>query len=136
MKLVINRCYGGFSLSPAAAIALFEEGWKELGTPVAEYYKTHDDRRQSDLADWRKSKASGGDGFCMAIFSIDESHVIDVRPRDRSDKRLVEIVERLGEAADGAHAKLKVIEIPDGVEWSIEDYDGKESVHEVHREWR
>ena len=30
---------------------------------------------------------------------------------------------------------LLIVEIPDGIEWEIWDYDGKESVHEKHRHW-
>jgi hypothetical protein len=41
----------------------------------------------------------------------------------------------MGEAADGAFAELKVIEIPDGVEWQIDEYDGTEWIAEKHRTW-
>jgi len=30
---------------------------------------------------------------------------------------------------------LKVVEIPDDVEWRIHDYDGAEHVYEKHRTW-
>ncbi|CAK0757599.1 hypothetical protein CCP1ISM_7520003 [Azospirillaceae bacterium] len=30
---------------------------------------------------------------------------------------------------------MEVIEIPDGVDWTIDDYDGVESIHEKHRSW-
>jgi hypothetical protein len=30
---------------------------------------------------------------------------------------------------------LKVVEIPDGVKWQIEEYDGSEWVAEKHRTW-
>ena len=53
----------------------------------------------------------------------------------RNDPVLVEIVEQLGEAADGGHAELKVVEIPDDVQWQIEEYDGNEWVAEKHRKW-
>ena len=54
----------------------------------------------------------------------------------RCDPKLVECVERLGEAASGSFAELKVIEIPDGVEFEICEYDGLEHVAECHRVWR
>ena len=52
-------------------------------------------------------------------------------PRDCSV--LVEMVER-GDA-DGDYSELKVVEIPDGVNWYIEEYDGLEHVTERHRTW-
>ena len=54
---------------------------------------------------------------------------------ERTNPCLIAIVEELGEEASARHAKLKVIEIPDGIEYTIEEYDGKEWVAEVHRTW-
>lgn len=54
----------------------------------------------------------------------------------RNDPLLIEIVERLGKAANGKFGELKIVEIPDGVDWEIEEYDGNEWVSEVHRTWR
>ncbi len=53
----------------------------------------------------------------------------------RDDPDLVAIVEELGEKASGRFAKLAVVEIPDDVEWGIEEYDGVEWVAEDHRTW-
>ncbi len=53
----------------------------------------------------------------------------------RTDPKLIECVETLGYKADGRFANLKVVEIPDDVEWEINYYDGIESIHEVHRVW-
>ena len=55
---------------------------------------------------------------------------------DRSDPYLVKIVKDLGSAANGAHANLKIVEIPGDVEWEIGEYDGNEWVAEVHRTWK
>ena len=93
MKIVINKCYGGFSLSPAGR----KRFW-ELGCKLAEY---------------------------------DEA----ARRSTRNDPLLVQVVEELGEAANGSFADLKVVEIPDGVEWTVEEYDGLEWIAEVHRTW-
>ncbi len=48
---------------------------------------------------------------------------------------LLAVVERLGAAANGDCAKLAIVEIPDGVEWEIDEYDGCEHVAEKHRTW-
>jgi hypothetical protein len=53
----------------------------------------------------------------------------------RNDPILVEIVEQLGEAANGEFAELKVVEIPDDAEWMIQEYDGDEWIAEKHRTW-
>jgi hypothetical protein len=53
----------------------------------------------------------------------------------RNDPILVEIVEQLGEAANEYLAELKVVEIPDDVQWTVEEYDGAEWVAEKHRTW-
>lgn len=53
----------------------------------------------------------------------------------RDDSDLVAIVENLGLEADGRYASLKVVEIPDGVDWMIQDYDGIEWIAEKHRTW-
>ncbi len=92
MKVVINRCFGGFSLSQRAT-----EDLTALGCP-------------------------GSPGEIE-------------RDIDRADPRLVSVVEALGWEANGRFADLEVIEIPDGTQYKIEDYDGMESIHEQHRCW-
>jgi len=46
----------------------------------------------------------------------------------RDDPALVKTVEDLGERANGRFSELKVVEIPDNVEWEITEYDGCEQV--------
>jgi len=53
----------------------------------------------------------------------------------RDDPVLVQVVEELGDAASGRHAKLKVVEVPDGIDYEIDEYDGIERIAEVHRSW-
>lgn len=53
----------------------------------------------------------------------------------RTDPKLVECVETLGKLANGSCADLKVVEIPDNIEWYISDYDGIETIEEKHRSW-
>lgn len=54
-------------------------------------------------------------------------------PRD--DPILVEMVETMGKQVNGSYANLKIVEIPDGIEWQIEEYDGTEWIAERHSTW-
>ena len=63
---------------------------------------------------------------------VDDVYDFEI-PRD--DLVLVWIVEHLGLKANGDYAELKVVEIPEDVDWFISDYDGIEHVAERHRTW-
>ena len=54
-------------------------------------------------------------------------------PRD--DEHLIAVVELMGRAANGGYAELKIVDVPDDVNWYIEEYDGREWVAERHRTW-
>ena len=54
---------------------------------------------------------------------------------ERDDPTLVQVVEELGSKSWGSCAELRVVEIPDGVRWQIQEYDGNEHIAEVHRTW-
>jgi hypothetical protein len=130
MKVVINTCYGGFNLSNEA----FEEylkikdikfytdeglfGSKNYYTvPVEEYVANN--QKCSEKLDFTET-----DGLYLSPYDI-----------ERNDPILVSIVERLKEKADGTYARLKIVEVPDDVQWVIEEYDGSEWVAESHRTW-
>ena len=81
----------------------------------------------------------GGFGLskeALALFNERTGTVItyDIEIK-RNDPILVEIVEQLGESANGRFAELKVVEIPDDVVWGIEEDDGHEWIAEKHRTW-
>ena len=83
MKVVINRCYGGYGISEEAErillMTLGEEGSNEM---------------------------------------------------ERHNPVFVSLVENMGEAVNGSFAKLEVIEIEDGLDYDVDEYDGYESVTE------
>jgi hypothetical protein len=54
---------------------------------------------------------------------------------ERNDPILIEVIEELGETANGSYAELKIVEIPDDINWVIQEYDGIEWVAEVHQTW-
>lgn len=115
MKIVINGCFGGFGLSHRAFLKL-----REMGNERA--------LKEPDYGEY------WGDGSGPREKWGDEtgSFLEDI-PRDDPD--LIEIVETLGKEADGSCARLKIVEVPDGVEWEISEYDGLEHVAERHRTW-
>lgn len=55
---------------------------------------------------------------------------------ERDDPYLVKIVSEMGEAANGPHARLKIVEIPADVDWILQEYGGDEWIAEKHRTWR
>ena len=57
------------------------------------------------------------------------------RGYSRIDPDLIAAVETLGGLANGLVSDLAVVEIPDGVEWQIQEYDGREWIAEKHRTW-
>lgn len=55
-------------------------------------------------------------------------------PRDDPD--LISVVQQIPEDEGICGTDLHVIEIPDGVEWQIEEYDGMEHIVDKNRIWR
>ena len=53
----------------------------------------------------------------------------------RTNAILVQLIEEDAELYGGRHAELKVVEVPDDVDWYIHDYDGIEHIAEKHRTW-
>lgn len=110
MKVVINRCCGGFSISKEAAEHMAANGSERAKLELNKF------KEQGEWYGFGNVKGMSG-GY------------------DRTDPLLVKAVEELGDAADGAYAELKVVTIPDDIEWEIDDYDGKERIEERHNSW-
>jgi hypothetical protein len=140
MKVVINKCYGGFGLSHQAVMRYFEiKGITVYPEQGKDYWKfwTYWTVKPED----RIESKEGDEFYKISIEdrrAYNEAHsaqTIYERDIERDDPALVQAVEELGAVACGAHAELVVVEIPDGVEWCIEEYDGMEHVAEKHRTW-
>ena len=54
---------------------------------------------------------------------------------ERHNPLLVECVEALGNKANGEFARLDVVEIPDGINYTVEEDGGVEWIAEQHRTW-
>jgi len=131
MRVAINKCYGGFSLSPRAVKRLAEL----RGLPC--YFFSVGDAVHKPITMEEAEKA-----FVWFACSVPdtlasrEATDIDIRPENRSDPLLLQVIDELGEAANGPYAKIAIVEIPDNVEYEIKDYEGgKEQVAEKHRVW-
>lgn len=139
MKIVINSCYGGFSLSHEAMLKYFEynewacylekDKWGDYT-----YWKVPKEEREGILTNEEFTKASIEERKKSNLLCSSLS--VHYRDLNRDDKILVKVVEELGDKANGYYAELSVVDVPDGVEWQIEEYDGNEWVSEVHRTWR
>jgi len=92
MKIILNKCYGGYGVSEAAAKLYSKKSGKEV---------TEDD--------------------------LDTDY--------RTDPILIEVVEELGDAANGDYAELRVVTIPDGMDYVIDEYDGIERLHQRVKYW-
>lgn len=139
MKLVINRCYGGFGLSIDAQNLYASKAGFELFHYVQTKYKHSDGvemyKRLEPEDDFHlfvsSYKSDQGDSFESPSYD-DYWSYYDL---DRNDPNLIAVVEELGKKANGDFAKLEVVEIPDGIDWELDAYDGIETVHEKHRSW-
>lgn len=98
LDMVINRCSGGYRLSPAAARALAARKGLELYAPVE------------------------GEEL---LFVRGQDREIE-RCLRRDDPDLVAVVREMGRAANGHSAELRVVRVPIHVE--VEDSDGLEEV--------
>ena len=106
-KVVLNSCYGGFSLSKAAIQMLIDKHGLDI---------------DSDYG-----YVDNGD------FGIDDDNM----DAYRMDKRLISVVKKLGvDKASGDCARLRIVDVPDDVVdvhgWYISDYDGIDSIHQNH----
>lgn len=136
-KIVINACFGGFSLSHEAVLRYAElKGvtvhTKPLGFGTGYLYATIPwDEMPEAPEPWHEETIEKRIAFNQAY----AKHQFYDRDFPRDDPHLVQVVEELGAKASGECAKLKIVKIPDDVKWEISEYDGMESVEEVHRSW-
>lgn len=132
VKIAINRCYGGFTLSKEAT-----EKYAELKGLKLTHYK-------QDL-ETKKYNKTIEEGIFVYSFTEDYGEVLDDIPEDakwfseyeieRDDPDLIKVIEELGEKANGNFSDIEIVDIPADIDWEIEEYDGQEWVSEVHRRW-
>ena len=146
MKIVINSCFGGFGLSNKAIKRYLELKGKECffyeAIDSIYTYKKVDENSEGILImiftkdfgnEFKSPKFKQGGPQSKEYNDMWDFYFYD-RGIERNDLDLIKVVEELGKEANGEHAELKIIEIPD-IKYEIDEYDGIESIHEVHRSW-
>lgn len=139
MKVILNKCFGGFRPS-AEAYKLYAH------KKGIELYPYETSLQNFKRITWETAIKNGS--FWVSYFTKDfgENPVISdaeyveyvLYMRDnkwREDPILVEVVEELGRRASSPLSHLVVVEIPDGLDYVIDDYDGFETLHERVEEW-
>jgi len=114
IKIVINSDFGGFGLSDDA----FE---RYLELKGVEFERTY---TKFGSSNYYKAGHTGDDDYYLSYYDI-----------KRDDPLLVQVVEEMQGEANGRHSSLKIVEIPDDVNWILEEYDGAEHIAEAHRRW-
>ena len=132
-KVVYNACYGGFSLSKEAV----QRYWDIKGQQVW----IEDDKKYHSLDLWTVWLVSPDERLEVkstekfTAMSMDERIAYNKeyseqswedRKIDRHDPVLVQVVEELGDKANGKYAKLAIAEVSGP--YRISEYDGFESV--------
>jgi hypothetical protein len=112
LKILINNDFGGFGLSRAAILWLREQMYAPAFKAVlkGEYYGGG-----MDSEDLETREPTGYLRFFAGA--------------RRADPLLIACFETLGDAADQHYPLrrcLEIVEINDGVEWELREYDGKE----------
>ena len=140
MKIVINRCHGGYGLSYEAVMRYLElkgidvypekneGGW---GHWTYWLVKPEDRLEKKDNEAFYSLTTEERYAYNQKLYeqTFEENCI------DRDDEVLVRVVEELGDVANGDYAELAIVEIPHDVEWEISEYDGREHIAEKHRTW-
>lgn len=141
MKVILNKCYGGFQVS--------DEG-----------YQLYAKKKGLNLYRYNIEIINGGKGIYKKVEKVDKKNYwkiyyftkdmgdnIEISDEDytkyslylnyeyREDKALIETIEELGQNASGSCGNLKVVEIPDNLNYVIDEYDGIETLHEKVKVW-
>ena len=135
-KVILNKCFGGFGVSKEAyelyakkkGIDVFHYTQKNLKNEIYTY--ATDDNRSFDFyftKDFGDNVYISDEDFKKYFLNLDENF--------REDKTLIEVVEELGEKANTFYSNLKIVEIPDDLDYVIDDYDGIETLHQKVKKW-
>lgn len=132
-KVVYNACFGGFSLSREACERYWELQGKQVWIEQDKQFKSPDlftvwlvppEERLKQPENWHSLPLEERRAFNE---QYDKQTWYD-RNVSRHDPILVQVVEELGDKANGSYAKLDIEEVSGP--YRIDEYDGNETVVE------
>jgi len=142
VKVVVNKCYGGFRLSMKAQKRL-----AELNGTTIFFYKQKKYKHRDGINEYEREDDLNSNTKCVncviedlgkiisEITLIENGYFRDYGDNERHSPFLIKVIEELGDEANGYSADLQIIEIPDGVDYQIEGENGFEYISEKHRTW-
>jgi len=149
-KVILNKCFGGFDVSPQAyQLYAIYKGYSHLykyqvilsAINTSSKLSFNDTYKLVDLYDEHLfcvyvTKYFGEEFFKNDISKEDwEKHILYLDADNREDDILIKVVEELGDEASGRFGQLVVVQIPDDLDYVIDYYDGIETLHARVETW-
>lgn len=146
-KVILNKCYGYFSVSGVG----YAKYCEKIGKPCFMYKMSFD--QDLDKVTYTKKNIYEDRVGIFDIFLTKyigdvttrpnslihdkdiQDAIIDLDSDHREDPILIEVVEELGEDANDWCSQLKVVEIPDDLDYVIDNNDGIETLHQRVQTW-
>lgn len=151
MKVVINKEHGGLTLTHEAKILIFERsGVKvypflrdaDFSTMIATYTRITpsteiDDRTSVEYFSINPSEDSIEIDMTNELLEdISDTYKIIDGSWERSDPKLISVIEDLGKKAVAYYSKPSIVEVPEGYDFMIDSSDGWETLyygHDLHK---
>lgn len=133
MKVILNKCFGGFSVSDQAYRLYAQKKGLQLYRYCRDYdkktkklfYKKLNDNENSFLTEFFIKNLGDEFEYKQDYYQ----YKIVLNQTNREDPILIEVIEELGEKANGDCSRLKIVDIPNDMKYVVFDYDGIESLH-------
>ena len=126
-KIVYNACFGGFGLSHEAVLRYAEIKGITLYVKDDSFFTSY---YLCPPEEYERLQKEDKEITAVVYKRYERSNKMYFSPRDiaRNDPALVQVVEELGDKANGNYAELRIEELEDGTMYRIDEYDGRETV--------
>lgn len=158
MEVILNKEYGSFSVS-LMAYKLYAE---KKGIELYAYYGDYSNYLSQGVVVYRKidwtvlslleyHNNNSSSLYCFTkdlgesiieskenkeeVNEIFIEYCFHLGSKDREDPILIEVVKELGSKANGSFSDLRIVNIPDDLDYVIDVYDGYETLHQRVHTW-